>query len=62
VANEGKGYVGFGQKVGNRYRGMEDSGEERPTVPTLCGFGRPGRLPVVMVGGYDEGARYGRRE
>jgi len=31
-------------------------------VPTLCGFGRPGRLPVVMVGGYDEGARYGRRE
>jgi hypothetical protein len=27
-------------------------------APTLCGFGSPGGLPVVGVGGYDEGVRY----
>jgi hypothetical protein len=54
-------YVIFGQKVSGlpSWHGEQrESERRRRTSLTLRRFGSPGSLPVIVVGGYDEGDRY----
>lgn len=61
AANEGKGIVccfrsegvGIAIVVWRTARNRK----ERQTSLTLRGFGSPGSLPVIVVGGYDEGVQ-----